>query len=197
MHPITHEASPGSTRICFWGNKGMSRTSTPRVYLAGPDVFYPDVADRAAKLKDTCRHYGFEGVFPLDSGLQLTTPIAREENGYLIYEANCKLIRSCQAILANVSPFRGPSLDAGTAFEIGYGRALGLDVVGYTSSLTLYKDRVTPDGLMIEDFGMIDNLMIHGSICGDIFKSPHEALDYLAILFESGDPTPRLGTLKV
>lgn len=172
----------------------MTRLHKPRVYLAGPDVFYPDVAERADKLKDTCRHYGFEGVFPLDSGLQLISPIAREENGYLIYEANIKLIRSCQAILANMSPFRGPSLDAGTAFEIGYGRALGLEVVGYTSDLTLYKDRVTPDGLMIEDFGMIDNLMLHAAVCGDIFKNPHQALDYLAVLFESGDPTVRISS---
>lgn len=165
---------------------------TPRIYLAGPDVFYPDSADRAARLKDTCRHYGFIGVFPLDSGLQLSTPLAREENGYLIYNANIKLIKSCQAIIANITPFRGPSIDAGTAFEIGYGRALGLDVVGYTSDMSKYKDRVTPDGMMIEDFGMIDNLMIHGGLDGGIFNSPHQALDYLAVLFESGEPTARI-----
>jgi len=164
----------------------------PRVYLAGPDVFYPDVADRSAKLKDACRHYGFEGVFPLDSGLQLTTPLAREENGFLIYEANIKLIQSCQAMLANISPFRGPSIDAGTAFEIGYGCALGLEVVAYTSDRRLYKDRVVEDGLMVEDFGMIENLMIHASVHGDIFCSPQEALDYLAILYESGEPTARI-----
>lgn len=175
----------------------MARTKQPRVYLAGPDVFYPDVADRAAKLKDTCRHYGFEGVFPLDSEIQFLTPSAREENGYRIYDANCKLIKSCQAILANVTPFRGPSLDAGTAFEIGYGRALGLDVVGYTSNRTNYKDRVTPDGLMIEDFGMIDNLMIHAACCGDIYETPHQALDYLVVLFESGEPTARLNATRV
>jgi nucleoside 2-deoxyribosyltransferase len=163
-----------------------------RVYLAGPDVFFPDVADRSAKLKDTCRHYGFEGVFPLDSDLQLVKPVESEENGYLIYEANIKLIQSCHAILANISPFRGPSLDAGTAFEIGFGRALGLEVVAYTSSLSVYKNRVEPDGLMIEDFKMVDNLMVHSAIYGCVFPSPKEALDYLAILFDSGEPTARL-----
>lgn len=174
----------------------MTKPHKPRVYLAGPDVFYPDVTERAARLKDTCLHYGFEGVFPLDSGLQLISPIAREENGFLIYEANIKLIRSCQAILANMNPFRGPSLDAGTAFEIGYGRALGLDVVGYVERRTLYKDRVVPDGLMVEDFGMVDNLMLHAAVCGDIFESAHEALDYLTILFDSGEPTARLSVQK-
>lgn len=168
----------------------------PRVYLAGPDVFYPDVADRAARLKDTCRHYGFIGVFPLDSGLQLSTPVAQEENGYLIYKTNISLIKSCQAVMANITPFRGPSLDTGTAFEIGYGRALGLEVVGYTLDMSKYKNRVTPDGLTIEDFGMVDNLMIHAGLNGSIFSSPHEALEYLTILFEAGEPTMRLPSTK-
>lgn len=163
-----------------------------RVYLAGPDVFYPDAKDRAMRLKDTCRHYGFEGVFPLDSEVQLRMPIEQQENGFAIYEANLELIRGCQAILANMSPFRGPSMDVGTGFEIGFGKALGLEVVGYTSELTEYKTRVKEDGLLIEDFKMYDNLMVHCATCGDIFSSPHEALDYLAILFEAGEPTARV-----
>jgi len=162
------------------------------VYLAGPDVFYPDAAERASRLKDTCRHYGFEGVFPLDSGVELRRPIEQQENGFVIYDANINLIRSCQAILANMSPFRGPSMDVGTAFEIGFGRALGLEVVGYTSSMTEYKTRVTPDGLLIEDFKMVDNLMVHCATGGDIFATPHEALDYLAVMFDSGEPTARV-----
>ena len=174
----------------------MASNHYRRVYLAGPDVFFPDVAERSARLKDTCRHYGFEGVFPLDSGVKITSALAREENGYLIYEANISLIRSCQAILANVTPFRGPSVDAGTAFEIGFGRALGLEVVGYTAIRNLYKDRVTPDGLMVEDFDMVDNLMIHSAMCGDIFSTPQEALDYLAILFDSGEPTARVSSIR-
>ena len=174
----------------------MATNHYPRVYLAGPDVFFPDAAERSAILKDACRHYGFEGVFPLDSGVQLVSPIAQEENGFLIYEANIRLIRSCQAIMANVSPFRGPSVDAGTAFEIGFGRALGLEVVGYTSNRSVYKDRVIPDGLMVEDFQMFDNLMIHAALCGDIFLTPQEALDYLAVLFDSGEPTARIRSVK-
>ena len=151
-----------------------------RVYLAGPDVFFPDVTERAEKLKIQCDLWGLEGVFPLDSEVKLEEPINQEKNGYRIYEGNLGLIKSSAAVLANISPFRGPSVDAGTAFEIGYGLAHGLIVVGYTTSKTFYKERVKPDGLLIEDFGMIDNLMIHGATCGKIFESASEALGYLS-----------------
>jgi len=99
----------------------------------------------------------------------------------LIYEGNINLINSCDAILANIFPFRGPSVDVGTAFEIGYGLAKGLVVVCYTSQKNLYKDRVIPDELLIEDFGMIDNLMIHCS-ARKIFSNSSKAIKYLSEL---------------
>ena len=37
-----------------------------RVYLAGPDVFVPDAAGRAAALKSICARHGLIGVSPLD-----------------------------------------------------------------------------------------------------------------------------------
>ncbi|MGC8732430.1 MAG: nucleoside 2-deoxyribosyltransferase, partial [Halothiobacillaceae bacterium] len=38
----------------------------PRIYLAGPDLFYPDAMDRYARLKALCESYGVIGVSPLD-----------------------------------------------------------------------------------------------------------------------------------
>jgi len=154
-----------------------------RVYLAGPDVFFPDVIERSEILKIQCDLWGLEGVFPLDSEIKLEEPINQEINGYRIYEGNLKLILSCSAVLANISPFRGPSIDPGTAFEIGYGMAHGLLVVAYTTNKTIYKERVIPDGMLIEDFGMIDNLMIHGATRGRIFESPSNGMEYLSHYF--------------
>jgi nucleoside 2-deoxyribosyltransferase len=155
-----------------------------RVYLAGPDVFYPNAVKIADDLKKECALWGLEGVFPLDSEIKLEEQIdqeSAERNGYRIYKGNIELIKSCAAVLANISPFRGPSVDAGTAFEMGFGKASGLIVVGYTTQKTLYKDRVRiPDGLMVEDFGMIDNLMIHCATESRIFSSPKEAIGYLS-----------------
>jgi nucleoside 2-deoxyribosyltransferase len=151
-----------------------------RVYLAGPDVFFPDVNERSENLKIKCDLWNLEGVFPLDANIKLDEPINQEKNGYTIFNGNIGLILSCDAVLANISPFRGPSIDAGTAFEIGYGFANGLMVVCYTDNLSYYKDRVKNDGLLIEDFGMIDNLMIHAAANGNIFASADEAIRFLS-----------------
>ncbi len=152
-----------------------------RVYLAGPDVFYPDAKERGECLKALCCEMGLEGVYPLDSELELEK-LDPLRQGYAIYKANIQLIRSCRAVMANMNPFRGPSMDVGTAFEMGFGSALGLIVVGYMDDKTLYKSRVSPDGLHIEDFGMVDNLMLHGCTGGDIFTTPRGALEAIRLL---------------
>ena len=51
------------------------------------------------------------------------------ETAELIYRENIVLINSVQAIIADISPFRGPNMDPGTAWEIGYGIAKGLPVL--------------------------------------------------------------------
>lgn len=160
-----------------------------RVYLAGPDVFYPDAAERSVRLKELCRNQGLVGVFPFDSGIKLLDPLEQKENGMRIAHGNLKLIESSWAILANMSPFRGPSMDVGTAFEMGYGRGLHLNVVGYTNSNIEYKNRVKEDGLHIEDFKMIDNLMVHSAVADNIFENAGLAIEYLGCLFRDGGPT--------
>ena len=37
-----------------------------------------------------------------------------------IFDANIQKIDECSAVIANITPFRDPGMDAGTAFEIGY-----------------------------------------------------------------------------
>lgn len=150
----------------------------PRVYLAGPDVFYPDAPAIAARKREICARYGLEGCFPLDNVVALDAPTPAE-NAFRINDANIELMNSCDAIIANMTPFRGPGMDGGTAFEMGYMRAQGKVIVGYTNDGREYAVRVKntsrairargngtfedQDGLLIEDFGLADNLMMH---CG-------------------------------
>ena len=136
-----------------------------QVYLAGPDVFLPDPLDRFAAMKRICGQYGLVGVSPLD-------PLAGEpgSDAASIARRNEAHIRGCDAILANLSPFRGVSADPGTVYEVGFGRALGLPVFGYATVAADYASRVRAqpgsgpahdaDGLAIEDFGLFENLMI-------------------------------------
>jgi nucleoside 2-deoxyribosyltransferase len=139
-----------------------------RVYLAGPDVFYPDAFERGDRLKALCRTYGFEGLFPLDNVIEECEAILMAR---AIREANLKLIDRADAVIANLEPFRGCEPDSGTVFEIGYAAALGKSVIGYADDLRTLKERLCEHqglesaashdagGLLIEDFGWSHNLM--------------------------------------
>jgi len=145
-----------------------------RVYLAGPDVFLPDPMARAALLTSVCAEYGLIGVSPLDTLAGEPAQWAAWPEALRIARRNEAHIASCDALVANLTPFRGPSADVGTVFEIGFMRALERPVFGWSNDARPFADRtrhfagvcgaVDADGLLIEDFGLADNLMIEGAI---------------------------------
>lgn len=153
-----------------------------RVYLAGPDVFYPDASTRAQALKDICAKFGLQGVFPLDAGLDLDAIPEAVKKGVAIYDANLDLIDSCDGVLANMTPFRGISMDIGTGFEMGYAEGQKKPVFAYTDDMSLYETRCPQDGLLVEAFDMVDNLMVHSCPRG-IYSSAEEAAREMAIWF--------------
>ncbi len=123
-----------------------------KVYLAGFEVFAPDAKETGERLKELCRKYGFEGLYPLDNECE-----SAEE----IYEGNIALIKSADFVIANVNAFRGFEPDSGTAFEIGYAAALGKRVAAYLSEARPMIEWVRDDnGYSVEDFGYPVNLMI-------------------------------------
>jgi len=170
------------------------RANAPRVYLAGPEVFLPDATEIGAVKCRLAAEAGFEGVFPLDTALELDGFPAAEQ-ARRIALANEALMRSCALLIANLTPFRGVSMDAGTAFEVGFMRALGRPVLGYTNAaadfasrsrryragMRLAFDSDRPE-IAVEDFGLAENLMIavavsesgaapivaHGAAPGDV-----------------------------
>ena len=149
-----------------------------RVYLAGPEVFLADRDAIAAEKKAICAQHGMIGVFPTDpapGAPQADTDWMR------IYLGNEAHIHGCDALIANLTPFRGASADPGTAYELGFMRALGRPVLGYSNaagnftmrSLAALRGAVhgrangaweDADGMEVEDFGLTDNLMIDGGI---------------------------------
>lgn len=147
----------------------------PRIYLAGPEVFLPDAVEAGERKKVICELHGFEGVYPLDSVLDLNG-LSPRDAAFAIGRANEDLIRSCQMVVANITPFRGPSADVGTVYEMGFGAALGLRVSAYTNVPTDLLTRTQnylefephmvcdDDGMRVESFGLRDNLMIEQSI---------------------------------
>lgn len=148
----------------------------PRVYLAGPEVFLPNARAVGAEKCRIVADVGLQGVFPLDNALDLSG-LGKAEQARRISLANEGLMRSCDALIANLTPFRGASMDAGTAFEVGFMRALARPVLGYTNAPHDYLDRAklvrTGPALPfdadhphveIEDFGLAENLMIEIAI---------------------------------
>ncbi|MGC2854713.1 nucleoside 2-deoxyribosyltransferase [Novispirillum sp. DQ9] len=149
------------------------------VYLAGPEVFLPDAVAIGAAKKAICARHGLEGLFPLDNALDLAGR-APPEAGRAIFRANVALMRRADAVIANLTPFRGPGCDPGTAFEVGFLHALGKPVFAYANTAQGHAARVVdffggaverradgrlvdPEGLEVEDFGLVDNLMLDGA----------------------------------
>jgi nucleoside 2-deoxyribosyltransferase len=129
-----------------------------KIYLAGPDVFLPDALEVGRRKHEICREFGFEGLFPLDQQL------AGEPSGLDIFRLDMGLMREADIGLFNLSPFRGPSADPGTVFELGLMMGLGKRIFGYRNTDLAYHQRVQDDGYMIERFGLGDNLMIDCAI---------------------------------
>jgi len=140
-----------------------------KVYLAGPDVFLPDAVEIGRIKVDLCARYGLTGLYPLDDAMD-----AAARDSLSIFRDNEAMMIEADAIIANLTPFRGPGADAGTAYELGYMAGRGKLCLGYSNDPSAYADRVRKftevssrkgrlvdeTGLIIEDFGLSDNLMM-------------------------------------
>ena len=82
-----------------------------KIYLAGPDVFRPDVLAWVESALAICRRHGFEPLLSVN---------LEEADPSRIFQTNIDLIRKAQIVVSNLDPFRGPEPDSGTAFELGY-----------------------------------------------------------------------------
>lgn len=142
------------------------------MYLAGPDVFLPDAVDVGEAKKRLCADYGLEGVFPLDRPIDHLDGLPLDEVGLGVFDVCVALMDDCDLAIANMTPFRGPSMDVGTAVEMGYMYAQGKPVFGYTNAAAGYADRVTVDGFHIEPFGLSDNLMAPGTVARSTGRQP-------------------------
>ena len=172
-------------------------TSPPSIYLAGPDVFRPDAPACYARMEQACARLGLVGLRPSDGGPAAAgAPCTRIELAQRIYDGNVALIRQCDAVIANLAPFRGHvEPDSGTVFEVGVAIALGKPVAAYLPQPALsYAERVArhfptrtdasgtlwddAHGSWVEGFGEPLNLMLSRST--RLFGSFEAALEHLA-----------------
>ena len=142
-----------------------------KISRAGPDVFLPDTIEIGRRKAAVCARYGLTGLYPLDNAIDL----AAADASLAIFKGNEAMMDAADAIIANLTPFRGPSADAGTVYELGYMAGRGKLCFAYSNDPALYVERVARsfavtkaaaghlidnDGLAVEDFGLPDNLMM-------------------------------------
>ncbi|MBN6742684.1 nucleoside 2-deoxyribosyltransferase [Acidithiobacillus sp. MC6.1] len=145
-----------------------------RIYIAGPWVFRPKTEDFKADVRALLYGSGMEPVFPTD-GLPDGTAI--DVSSTTAIQSHClSHLDSCDAILAEVSPWYGYMPDSGTVFEIGYAAAGNKQVFLWTLDDTPLWDRLIAadrmvldahgngthdrDGNLVEDFGSPVNAML-------------------------------------
>lgn len=116
---------------------------SPKLYLAGPEVFLPNAVEVAEQQRLLCHTYGFIPLHPMDNNLDF---------GQMDYEAATRIfrgdvsqVRDCDIIIANCNAFRGICMDDGTAVELGIGFALGKTLYGYIESLIGLSERTIRD----------------------------------------------------
>lgn len=153
----------------------------PRLYLAGPEVFRPDAVAEGARLKALAQAAGAQGIYPLDG-----EPL--HDAGAI--KRRCReMIDAADAVVANITPFRGHHMDPGTAWEIGYAEAQRKPVHLWSSDPRAMVDRVPAkmdieeggfghrdaDGHLVENFELAENLMIAAD-AGPVWRTPEGAM---------------------
>ena len=122
------------------------------------------------------------GLIPVSPG-DLTIPQkpTRHEFGLAVSEIDEQLMDAADAIIANLTPFRGIAADTGTVYELGFMCGRGKIAYAYSNVADDHYARTKayyggethrtadgrergPDGLSLEDFDMVENLMLDGGV---------------------------------
>jgi nucleoside 2-deoxyribosyltransferase len=147
------------------------------IYLAGPDLWFPDAEEHDLKKRALCQSAGFRALTPLDS--QATEMDRSEVMARELYTETARRLREADALIANLSPWRGPNCDPATAFATGFMAGLGKPVFAYLNIMDEddadHRERVERilgaqpdaagvwrdmDGAEIEDLGLPESLML-------------------------------------
>jgi nucleoside 2-deoxyribosyltransferase len=190
----------------------MEKLEVVKAYLAGPDVFLPDARRHARRKVEICAQYNIIGLAPLNEDFESLTVLSEAEAWQTIFRKDLAMMEACDLIIANLTPFRGPSADAGTLIEVGWFLGRGKPIFGYSNSAASFASRsrrhvaAIPDviaGTAIEGFGLPDNLMIPGAVSyggghplvlpADHQDRPFDALDVFQRCVELAASTTGVG----
>jgi nucleoside 2-deoxyribosyltransferase len=160
-----------------------------RVYLAGPEVFLVNALEIGVRNRAICERRGLVGVFPGDEGDGCDPALPPPERGFAISRAIERIMQGYDAMIVTLTPIRGPSANVGSAYEMGFMRALGRPIFADSNDDRSFIDRVAafcsgdvrlrptgehedPDGMAIEPFARHDNLILAGGVVASGVASP-------------------------
>ncbi len=142
-------------------------------YLAGPDVFLPNAPAQAARKAAICARHGITALPPLNEDVASLAVMDQETAWRTIFAKDIAMMERADIVIANLTPFRGASADAGTLVELGWFLGRGKPIFAYSNTATPFAERSAgllarvPDpmpGLTVGGFGLPDNLMIPGAV---------------------------------
>lgn len=127
------------------------------IYIAGPDVFASDDLEMGKVKVEICEKYGFNGLYPsflLPEDL-FSGKYDPDYVGEVVNDRCLGGIKKAEIILGNMTPFRGREMDSGTAFEMGYAKALDKIIYGYSMDNRTYIERMQQDegGVIVDARG--------------------------------------------
>ena len=119
-----------------------------KIYLAGPEVFMPDPVSKGEYKKAIINSFNsevlqdkdfqFVGLYPMDAQINLDGK-EDQATAMRIFAADVSLMDKADLVIANITRFRGPSADVGTAFEMGYMYAQQKPVFAYYNMHETYR----------------------------------------------------------
>jgi nucleoside 2-deoxyribosyltransferase len=153
----------------------MRRISS--IFLAGPDQWFPEAEDHLSRARGMIELAGYTPMIGAGGGLietERSEVMARET-----YAKTLQTLRTADAVIANLTPWRGVGADPAAAFQVGFASALGKPVFAYLNvaaedeadvrgrveaqfgaspdSAGVWRDA---DDCEIEDYGLPENLML-------------------------------------
>lgn len=153
----------------------MRRISS--VYLSGPECWAPGAEALIARQRNLCEAAGITPVRPAATALDAED--SSEIAARALYAEALAGLRQADAVIANLTPWRGPSGHPATAFEAGFAAALGKPVFAYMNvrdeGEAEYAARVDglvgvsvneqgvlrdPEEMAVEDFGLPETAML-------------------------------------
>lgn len=177
-----------------------------KVYIAGPDIFRIGWPDMARKIVTACELWGLEALLPIPANQSLDCPgvsgitvPGKPKDADAVFGSCLDMIRSCDAVVANITPFRGDEPDSGTVFEVATAYALGKPVVAYTLDTRLTHQRhehngsktthgalTCRSGFLVERFDLPCNVMVAQACKVIVFGDVINALFALKNLSSDG-----------